>query len=427
MQRSYGYFRHWPGFKQDSSAPVTDVWFTIALKNLSAHPFLPLLLALLMFPVSDGFALSPGDPAPKKKALPQILAPPVISESAAARQTTGVNRQKDPQVRLAAVPLLNEQQAQTLDRESTQGDDMPLLDEQAEKKLDEFQQKGSEIVISAAEWIDSFFDDPRYLAEENRTRLKVKLGLGYSKYYDLETYSAIDLRVHLPRLENKANFFLRLNDDSDFDADSSPIPNTEGGRKNDQERASAGFQYFLAMGEKYNISTEVGVSLDYLYGGLRYRHLHSLFNDDWSGRFTNRLRYYTDDGWENKASYDIERFFGERFLYRNIFTAVFSEAEEGVPFSAITRLYQVLDIDTALSYEAGGYFNTEPEPEVTDVQLKVRYRQRFYRDWLVLEVAPQITFPSEYDHAFNPGIVTRFEFDFGYLSDHKAFDSVFKF
>ncbi|MGA7277312.1 MAG: hypothetical protein WBW79_05175 [Desulfocapsaceae bacterium] len=365
--------------------------------------------------------------APKKKVSPPFIAPPVISDSAVSKQATKVNQLKDQQVKLAAVPLLNEQQAQTLSRESTQGDDMPLLDKQTEAKLDELQQKGSEIVLSAAEWIDSFFDDPRYIAEENRTRLKVKLGLGYSKYYDLETNAAIDLRVNLPRLEKRANIFLRLNDDSDFDADSSPISNTEGGRKNDQERASAGIQYFLVMGEKYNISTEVGVSLDYLYGGLRYRHLHSLFNDNWSGRFTNRLRYYTDDGWEDKASYDIERFFGERFFYRNTFTVVFSEAEEGVPFSAITRLYQVLDIDSALSYEVGGYFNTEPEPEVTDVQLKVRYRQRFYRDWLVLEVAPQVTFPKEYDHAFNPGIVTKFEFDFGYLNDHNAYDSVFKF
>lgn len=427
MQRSYRVFRHWPGFLQGPRAQMTDVWFFASSKNLSALPFQSLLLFLLFFHISAGFAASTGAPAPKKKELPPLIAPPVISEAAVSQKTSAGNQPGAQHDKLAAVPLLNEQQAQTLSRESSQGDDIPLLDEAAEKKLDEFQQKGSEIVISAAEWIDSFFDDPRYLAEENRTRVRVKLGLGYSKYYDLETYSAIDLRVKLPRLENKANIFLRLNDDSDFDADSSPIPNSEGGRKNDQERASAGVQYFLAMGEQYNISTEVGVSLDYLYGGLRYRYLHSLFNDDWSGRFTNRLRYYTDDGWENKASYDIEHFFGQRFFYRNTFTAVFSEANDGVPFSAITRLYQVFDIDSALSYEIGGYFNTEPEPEVTDVQLKVRYRQRFYRDWLVLEVAPQITFPKEYDHAFNPGIVTTFEFDFGYLNDHNAYDSVFKF
>jgi len=181
------------------------------------------------------------------------------------------------------------------------------------------------------------------------------------------------------------------------------------------------------MGEKYNVSTEFGVSLSYIYGGLRYRHLHSLFNDDWSGRFTNRLRYYSDEGWENKASYDIERYLGERFFYRTIFTALLSERNDGIPFSAVARLYQVFDIDRALLYDVGSYFNTEPELEVTDIQLKLRYRQRFYRDWLVLEIAPQITFPKDYDHAFNPGIITKFEFDFGYLKDRQAFQSVFAF
>ncbi|MEJ2058740.1 MAG: hypothetical protein P8X39_12985 [Desulfofustis sp.] len=61
------------------------------------------------------------------------------------------------------------------------------------------------------------------------------------------------------------------------------------------------------------------------------------------------------------------------------------------------------------------------------MQLKLRYRQRFYRDWLVLEVAPQVTFPSDHDHEMNPGLIVKFEADFGYLEDLQAYQSVFKF
>ena len=355
-----------------------------------------------------------------KKEPPKALPAPVISGDAAP--AAAIRRE-----RTAGIPILSEEQGQTLEKRSTQGDDIPYLSSDKEAQLDNLQKKGSAIVLSAAEWIDSFFDDPRYLAEENRTRARLKIGVGYSELYELETYGAIDLRVNLPRLEERANVFLRLNDDSDFDADSSPIGNTEGGDKNDSEKLTAGVQYFLAMGEQYNLSTEVGASLEYLFAGLRYRHLHSLSDDGWSGRFTNRLRYYTDDGWENKSSYDIEKFFGQRFLSRTIFTAVLSEAEEGIPFSAVTRLYQVFNIDSAIAYDIGGYFNTEPEMELTDFQIKLRYRQRFFRDWLVLEVAPLITFPEEYDHQFNPGILTRFEIDLGYLQDQEAYESIFKF
>ncbi len=348
------------------------------------------------------------------------MPPPVINGD--ARPVEEIREE-----RVTGIPILSEEQGQTLDKRSAQGDDIPYLSPESQAQLDDLQKKGSALVLSAAEWIDSFFDDPRYLAEENRTRAKVKIGLGYSELYDLETFGAIDLRVNLPRLEKRANVFLRLNDDSDFDADSSPIPNTEGGSKNDNEQLTAGVQYFLAMGERYNVSTEVGASLNYLFAGLRYRHLHSLSDDGWSGRFTNRLRYYTDDGWENKASYDIEKFFGQRFMSRSILTAILSESREGMPFSAVTRLYQVFNIDSAIAYDVGGYFDTEPDLELTDFQIKLRYRQRFFRDWLVLEVAPLVTFPKEYDHQFNPGILTRFEIDFGYLQDQEAYESIFKF
>jgi hypothetical protein len=286
------------------------------------------------------------------------------------------------------------------------------------------QQKGSALVISAAEWIDSFFDDPRYVNEANRSRAKLKLTFGYSRFDDFEFSPGIDLRLNLPVLEKRVNLFLKANDDDDFDADSNPVSDSE---NNKDEDLTLGIKYFLAMGERYNVSTDVGVSGSYVYGGLRYRHLHPFFSNYWEARFTNRLRYYSDDGWEDKASYDIERHLGERFFIRNTFTGVVSEETDGLPFSAISQLYQIFSIERALLYDAGIYFDTAPEFEVSDVQLKLRYRQRFYRDWLVLEVAPQVTFPSDHDHEMNPGLIVKFEADFGYLEDLQAYQSVFKF
>ncbi len=388
-----------------------------------------LLTLFLTCSISSGSATVAPSSSPEKKSAPTVS--PVIIEAANQPVPGGTDTPDDlskssQNENLPSVKLLNETQAKTLNRQSTQGGDIPLVDSETEEQLDALQEKGSTLVISAADWIDSFFDDTRYVAEENRTRAKIKLEVGYSRYDDLEFDAAIDLRIHLPSLEDKANIFLRLNDDNDFDVDSNPISNADG-QTSKEDQLTAGLQYFLAMGEQYNVSTEVGFSYNYVYGGIRYRYLHSIFNDDWDGRFTNRLRYYSNDGWEDKASYDIETYFGERFFYRTTFTALFSEPNDGVPFSVLARLYQVFNIDSAILYDIGGYFDTEPDLSATDVQLRVRYRQRFYRDWLVLEVAPQVTFPQEYDYNFNPGLVFKFEFDFGYLKDRKAYQNVFTF
>ena len=322
------------------------------------------------------------------------------------------------------VPILTREQAESLQMESTQGEEIPLLGEKGGVVLDDMQERGSKLVSYFAKWVDSFFDDPRYLVEENRSRIKIKLALGYSELYDFEFQPGVDIRLNLPQLENRFNIFISANDDSDFDVDSNPISNAD---PNSGEELTVGVRYFLALGERYNVSVDTGLSLSYVFAGLRYRHLHQFLSTDWNGRFTNRLRYYSDDGWENRASYDVERALGERFFLRTTLTGIVAQRFDGVPASAVAKLYQVLNIDRALLYEVGVFTNTEPEFELTDLQLRLRYRQRFYRDWLVVEVAPQVSFPNEFDNETNLGLVVKLEADFGYLKDLKAYESVLKF
>lgn len=106
-----------------------------------------------------------------------------------------------------SVPLLSEEQAENLPRGTAQIDDIPLLDEESEETMDAIQQRGSEMLINAASWIDSFFYDPRYSEEENRTRARLKLKFGYSRFYDFEFKPSIDLNINLPQMNNKIVIF----------------------------------------------------------------------------------------------------------------------------------------------------------------------------------------------------------------------------
>ena len=325
------------------------------------------------------------------------------------------------------VPLLTEEQAETLSKESDQTDDIPMLDEESEEMVDALQQEGSEMLINAASWLDSFFYDPRFTEEENRSWARLKLKFGYSRFYDFEFKPSIDLNIHLPKLNNKVDIYITANDDRDFNSDSTPIPDTPGGRQNTDEQLTAGVRYLLAMGKSFNLTTHFGVSLGYVYGGVRYRHTHPFFSDEWDGRLTDRLRWYSDDGWENRLTYDIESHISDRYFFRTSFNTVVAERFDGVPSSGIMQLYRILNIDKAVLFESGVYLDTDPEFTVTDIQLKIRYRQRFFREWLVLEIGPQLTFPEDHDYKINPGIIVKFEAEFGYLNDRKAYQSIFSF
>ena len=281
------------------------------------------------------------------------------------------------------------------------------------------------MLLSAANWVDAFFADERYLIEENKTRAKLRLSFGYTRIDNFEFSPRVDLQFKVPRLSKKASLIISTSDDDGFDADENPISDDPRNDDSESSDLSASLRYYLKIGNQYHLSTTFGASLTYLYGGLRYRYQYDF--GPWQGRFNNTVKWYTDDGWENKATIDMERHFSKRWFFRTTANLDWNEEYDGLPHSLTFQLYHVLNRDRALLYTIGNYFDTDPSYKMTDVQFRVRYRQRFYRDWLILEIVPQIGFPEEHDRMANPGIVLRLEVDFGYMAGQDAFQAVFGF
>ena len=293
-------------------------------------------------------------------------------------------------------------------------DNMPLLDEQQEKTMDEAQGAASTMLLDAAQWFDSFFEDERVVAEANHTRAKIKVDLGYSKNDDFTLTPRFDLRLRLPGLSHRANLLIEAAEDSDSDQSHEDGPLAGRAKHQDSENRefTAALQYFFAEGKKYNLSMDTGASWQYLFAGVRYRANQDLGR--WQGQLTDRLRYYTDDGWENRFSYDLDTEPAVGWLFRAASSINILEGVAGIPHAQQFKLYHVLGQEKVVSYGFGVYLDTEPSYTLTDTQFVVKYRQRFYRDWLSLEISPRISFPDEHDRQANPGIVVSIEAVIGY-------------
>jgi hypothetical protein len=301
-------------------------------------------------------------------------------------------------------------------------EDIPLLNEEFEEMMDEKHQKVGEYLVSAATWFDSFFDNSRSEAEENKSTFRLRLDGGWDKYEDFEFKPRVSFRLHLPGMDNRWNLLISARDDEDFDVD-----RYGGGasQRDDDANVTAALQYFLLQSKNMNISTTAGLSLNYVYAGLRYRGSYEY--GSWQGRFTSRFRYYTDDGFESINEYDLERRVSETLLFRTTLHGDWYEDKNGLAHGIVFSLFQVLNSDRAVLYDVGNSFQTSPNYYLADTVVRLRYRQRFYRDWLIFEVAPQVSFPREHDRNFNPGLVLRLEVEFGYESYEKQFDNIFRF
>jgi len=301
-------------------------------------------------------------------------------------------------------------------------DHIPVLTEEQEVKLDQAHENATQWLMEKALWLDSFFDDENYSSEANKSRIKASLKLGYSKKDDFEAKPRLNIRLRLPKLENRLNLVFSGSDESEFDAEETTLTDLNLHEDSDNNEFTAGLQYFLREATSENISLNTGLSWNYVYAGLRYR--RSWDFGEWRSRFINNIRWYTDDGWEDDVSLQFDRFlFSEDWLFRTELAGEWLEEENGFPHALSFNLYQLLSKKRAMQYQIIFSFDTSPDYTMTDTQLRVKYRQRFYRDWLNLEIEPFVTFPEEDDRETNPGIIFKLEVIFGFSAED-TFDSV---
>jgi hypothetical protein len=291
--------------------------------------------------------------------------------------------------------------------------------------MDTAQEQASKVVLDSAVWLDDLFNNERVTSEGNKTRLRLGLDFGYSKNDKLEFKPTLSGRIDLPHLSRKLNLVISASTDEDFLNAQNPISAVPQHQEKSYREITTGLQYYFIDEVKSNFSTTTGVSLGYLFTGIRYRHSQDF--GPWKGRFFDQFQYFTDDGFKNTVSYELQHYFSDIWLFRSVVAMDWYKNRDGYPHSLIFRLYQAITNEKAILYEVGNYFNTDPSYKLADTQVLFRCRQRFLRDWLVLELAPQVTFPEDHDRKINPGIIVKFEADVGNLSGRDILSGIFAF
>jgi hypothetical protein len=275
------------------------------------------------------------------------------------------------------------------------------------------------IELSAA-WLDKFFDDERYESEQNRTRLNVKLSSFIEDGEGLKNSTSFSFRLALPRLLKrlkKLKTYLVISADADDENDIDNTPQDDLDldiHDAEDENANVGLIFLLKDSMTQNIRIKAGVKLGsgtQFYIGPRYRQLFRF--EKWALRLTERVRYYTDDGFESKNRIDFERPISERLFFRSSTDGSWYEEEPGFYYNFRLFLFHVISPIRVLEYEWRGSYETRPHHQLQEVVFKVRYRQPFLKKWLFLDLVPMATFPREKDFDFTPGFLVQLEFIFG--------------
>jgi len=276
---------------------------------------------------------------------------------------------------------------------------------------DIYQRRISENINNAAQWVDSFFDDDRYIAEDASSKLRFgqSVFLEYGANPKLNTRLNVSLDV--PNTEKKLRLFIGSEDDAN--PTSEQLPDSVDDNDIARDGSSAGVQFFAKASDKQNLSVSAGIKVSSadLFIGPRYRRTVSL--DDWLFRFTQRFRWYTGQGWESRTRLDFERLVGQDLFFRQTFDGRWREEDPGYRYESRSSVIQALKSRKAIEYQWANLFSTDPQQRLVSTVFRLRYRQNFLRKWLFYEMNPQLALRN--DEHFKPkaGIVLRIEVVFG--------------
>ena len=288
-------------------------------------------------------------------------------------------------------------------------------------QIDRAQEAMSQSVNDAAKWFDAFFGDERFVAEEAYSRIRLTPSVFFEEGEATDYKFRVNAKIRVPRMSKRLRLVIGdTSEDEESVLTSETFPSA---RQTENDSTAVGLQYFVKTKNKLNTSVTAGVKIGSghvvdFFVGPRVRKTWPL--DVWQIRFTERVRWYTDIGWESRTRFDFERLFRDDLFFRATTDLRWRKQDyndEGFRFEAGPTLTQRLRRKAAIDYQWNNVFLTKPNTRLDETVLRLRYRQRIWRKWLFYEVNPQVAFRNDDDFRNTPGIEFRLEASFGGLED----------
>jgi hypothetical protein len=276
----------------------------------------------------------------------------------------------------------------------------------------------SRTIQGTATWMDSFFGDRRYQAELNESYIRFRYNIFLEDGTPMDMDPEFQLRVILPQLREKTRLVITgtpardRNQVSALETD----PEQEQLSYYQERNFTAGVEQTIRESLKDSFLLRAGLRFHSGRPGLligpRYRILIPL--DSWNLRFVEEFLWKSGTGWVSRTTTDLERPLPHGLFFRASNEWLWQEPIPGFVYVFVFIVGQPLKHDRALEYEWVNAFETRPDHVLTEVALRVRYRQQFLRDWLFFEVAPQYRFPRDRSFEATPGILFRLDLMLGH-------------
>ena len=259
--------------------------------------------------------------------------------------------------------------------------------------------------------IDRFFGDDRHYQEANDSVLQIDVArvMGYGGSHQFAWSGRA--KVHLPNAEQKLHLVLETDPDKDASVDPKQTQSPPLKQPASPTSYAAALRYEKAQVDRWHFSAD---------GGLKFQGVHTapfararanfiVPGEVWRVNLAETPFWFNTIGLGETTQLDFERPVSEAVLFRATSIAAWLKDTHNFDLRQDLTLFHKLDERTALMYQASAIGVTRPQTQVTEYVVLALYRYRLHREWMFLDISPQLHFPKALSFRANSALSIQLE------------------
>lgn len=271
-------------------------------------------------------------------------------------------------------------------------------------------------LIDLSNSIDNFFIDPSVDETFNRTRLRLRGGVDYSKSGGLNFLPRLSLNFDLPNTRRRFNLFF-TRDQADEEEKASTALGL--GREDEFKfNLKSGLRYIISQGPSHHLQWSIGSKLVpdvEPFTELRGNLIIPL-GATWLFQPTQFLFWREDEKFGETTRLDFDYPFNTNSRIRWRFEGTFSQTSDGYNTLIQTSYARQFKMQRGFQMALQTQSRTRPDRDVIVYQATADWRQLIYQDWLFFEAGTRLRFPEDNDYRADPAVSFVLEANFGNFS-----------
>ncbi|RLT92121.1 MAG: hypothetical protein D9N14_21615 [Ketobacter sp.] len=272
----------------------------------------------------------------------------------------------------------------------------------------------SSAVSLMGERMDAYFAGDHSWDTENDTYLRLRLSQKWIEGGHLEPELDYKFRLDLPGTKQRYRLVLAYQEDNEQTLEE---------RERSSETARPPEERSLFAGLLRTLGDESGNWETKLSAGVKVKlppdpfvrssgkRLFSI-GDFWEFRFQSILEWFNSSGVHAGTDFIFERIVAQQFLFRAGTYLDWRDEKDTLEFGQKFSLFQDLGPRDAIGYHLGIFGNSYSHSQIDTYYISADYRRDLYKDWLYMNVVPELAFPREEDFTGVASLTVSFEIFF---------------